>query len=159
MASYTEFLKAEAALTLGTTGDAKTLMLGGIDKSVNRVRAFATAKGQTLPAGLEPSQTAYTDAVSALWDAADNDKKLDIMMKEYFIALWGNGVESYNLYRRTGKPDDMQPMRAANPGLYIRSLVYPSDFVNLNSSVPQKPTPGTSVVKVFWDNNPDDFIY
>jgi hypothetical protein len=160
MASFTEFLKAEAALMLGTTGDAKALMTSGVDKSINRTRAFAVAKGQSLPAGMEPSQMAYSGAVSTLWDAAgSNDAKLDILMKEYFIALWGNGIESYNLYRRTGKPGDMQPMRAATPGLYIRSLLYPSDFVNLNSSVPQKPTPGVSVVKVFWDNNPDNFVY
>ncbi len=160
MASFTDFLKAEAALMLGTSGDAKALMLSAINKSVDRVRGFADAKGQSLPAGLEASQTAYTDAVSALWDAAaDNDKKLDILMKEYFIALWGNGIEAYNMYRRTGKPSDMQPMRTANPGLYVRSLIYPADFVNLNSSVQAKPVPGLNVVKVFWDNNPDNFVY
>ena len=32
----------------------------------------------------------------------DGDR-LNVIMKEYFIALWGNGIESYNNYRRTGK--------------------------------------------------------
>ena len=82
--------------------------------------------------------------------------ELDVLMKEYYIALWGNGVEAYNLYRRTGKPSDMQPMRAANPGSFLRSLIYPADFVNLNSNVTQKSN--STVNKVFWDNNPDDFI-
>ena len=157
MAFFTDFVKAEAALMLGTEGDAKTLMIDAVNKSINRVRAFADAKGQSLPAGLEPSTDDYIAAVEALWDAAGTtDAKLDVLMKEYYIALWGNGVEAYNLYRRTGKPSDMQPMRAANPGSFLRSLIYPADFVNLNSNVTQKSN--STVNKVFWDNNPDDFI-
>jgi len=157
MAFFTDFLKAEAALTLGTEGDAKALMLQAVNSSINRVRAFANGKGQSLPAGLEPSTDDYIAAVEGLWDAAATpDAKLDVLMKEYYIALWGNGIEAYNLYRRTGKPSDMQPMRAASPGNFQRSLIYPADFVNLNSNVNQKS--GTAVNKVFWDNNPDDFI-
>lgn len=155
MANFTDFLKAEAALTLGTTGDAKALLLSGVNKSINRVRAFATTKGQTLTAGLEPSQTAYVSAVTTLYDnAATNDAKLDVLAKEFLIALWGNGIEAYNMYRRTGgKPGDMQPMRASSAGNFVRSFLYPSDFVSLNSSASQKPLAGSN--KVFWDNNPD----
>lgn len=158
MASFTEFLKAEAALTLGTTGDAKALMLSAIGKSVKRVRDFATAKGQVLPAGVEPSETDYLAAVDAAYSAAaSDDARLDVMMKEFYITLWGNGIEGYNLYRRTGKPGDIQPMRAASPGNFLRSLLYPADFVNLNSSTQQKSN--TGINKVFWDNNPDNFVY
>jgi hypothetical protein len=158
MAGYTEFLKAEAALTLGTTGDAKALMLSGVNKSIARVRAFGAAKGQTVPAALEPSIMDYTDAVAALYDAAANDdERLGVIMKEYYIALWGNGIEAYNMYRRTGKPSDMQPTRAANPGNFVRSLIYPANYVNLNSSATQKNIAGVN--KVFWDNNPDNFVY
>jgi hypothetical protein len=157
MASFTDFLKAEAALTLGTAGDAGTLMLDGVKKSITRTRAFAAAKGQALPAGLEPSEADYLQKVTDLYAAAATpDAKLDVLGKETLIALWGNGIEGYNLYRRTGKPGDTQPMRAEVPGAFIRSLIYPSDFIALNSSVKQK-TP-TATNKVFWDNNPDNFI-
>lgn len=157
MASFTEFVKAEAALTLGTTGDPKVLMSSGINKSIARVKAFAAAKAQTLPAALELPAADYVTAVEGLYDAAaSNDQKLDVLSTEYYIALWGNGIEAYNLYRRTGKPGNMQPMRAASPGTFPRSLVYPANYVNLNSSAAQKPTGAAN--KVFWDNNPDDFV-
>ena len=157
MASFTDFLKAEAALTLGTPGDAGALMLDGVKKSIARTRAFAKAKGQDLPVGLEPSEADYLTKVTDLYTAAaTTDDKLNVLGKETLIALWGNGVEGYNLYRRTGKPGDAQPMRAAVPGAFIRSLVYPSDFVALNSTAKQKVP--TAVNKVFWDNNPDNFV-
>ena len=156
MASFTDFVKAEAALTLGTDGDAKVLLMSGVKKSIDRVRDFATAKGQTLTAGLEPSQAAYSTAVEALYTAATtNDAKLNVISREYLIALFGNGIEAYNMYRRTGKPSDGQPMRGVNGGKYPRTLLYPADFVNLNSSTKQKADNG---VKTFWDNNPDNFV-
>jgi len=157
MANFTEFLKAEAALMLGTAGDPATLLTSAVTKSIARVRGFADAKGQSLPAGMEPSETDYVNAVNTLYaNAADNDAKLGVIAKEYYIALWGNGIEAYNLYRRTAKPADIQPMRAAAPGVFLRSLIYPADFVNLNSSATQKVV--TSVNKVFWDNNPDNLF-
>jgi hypothetical protein len=155
MASFTDFLKSEAAITLGTTGDSKALMLGAVKKSINRVRAFAVAKNQALPAGLEPSDSVYLAKVTSLYDAAaSNDAKIDVLGKEFLIALWGNGIEAYNMYRRLGgKPSDMQPMRNETPGNYIRSFLYPSDFSSLNSASVQKVP--SAVNKVFWDNNPD----
>jgi hypothetical protein len=157
MASFTNFLKAEAVLALGVAGDAKSLMNTGVTASIARVRTFATSKGQSLTTGLEPSETDYLNAVNAAYDAATtNDARMDVVMKEYLIALWGNGIEAYNMYRRTGKPSDMQPMRAATPGNFVRSFLYPADYVNLNSNATPKLNGGVN--KVFWDNNPDDFI-
>ena len=72
-------------------------------------------------------------------------------MKEYYIALWGNGIESYNNYRRTGKPSNMQPVLQTNPGPFIRSFLYPSVYVNLNKNATQK---SSTAVQVFWDINP-----
>ncbi len=94
------------------------------------------------------------------FDAASTERdKLDVLMTEYYIALWGNGIESYNNYRRTGSPDDMQPTLDPNPGFFIRSFYYPSVYVNLNLNAQQKPNPGETPVKVFWDNNPDNFVH
>jgi hypothetical protein len=153
MASFTEFLKAEAALTLANDPTlAEAALVSGVTKSIARTRSFATSKSQTLPAGLEPSESAYLDAVKAAYAAASN--KMSVIGKEFYLALWGNGIEAYNLYRRTGMPGDIQPMRAVNGGEFQRSLVYPSVFVNLNSAVAQKPI----TTQVFWDNNPAGFI-
>ncbi|HMQ46475.1 MAG TPA: SusD/RagB family nutrient-binding outer membrane lipoprotein [Saprospiraceae bacterium] len=157
MASFTDFLKAEAALMLGTSGDDAALLESGVRKSIERTQAFGASKGQTVPADLVASTDDYVAKVNELYaNAATPDAKLDVMMKEYLIALWGNGIEGYNMYRRTGKPSDMQPMRAANPGNFVYSLIYPADFVSLNSNATQKDP--TAANKVFWDNNPDNFI-
>ena len=96
----------------------------------------------------------------AKYDAATDDAaRLDIIMREYYIAAWGNGIEPYNNYRRTGSPNNMQPtVTTPSPGFFIRSFFYPSVFVNRNINAPKQKTPGAAANKVFWDNNPDNFI-
>ncbi|MEM8888183.1 MAG: SusD/RagB family nutrient-binding outer membrane lipoprotein [Bacteroidota bacterium] len=49
------------------------------------------------------TKSAYINAVKRNFDAAINKEQyLDILAKEYLIALWGNALDAYNLYRRTG---------------------------------------------------------
>ncbi|MFN0176050.1 MAG: SusD/RagB family nutrient-binding outer membrane lipoprotein [Saprospiraceae bacterium] len=157
MASFTEFLKAEALLVANL--DASAMIASGIAKSIDRVKAFGVEKGQVVPANLIASDSAYQLAVATAYAGGSTDDKWNVYAKEFYIALWGNGIEGYNLYRRTQKPgtQDMQPMRGATPGKYQYTLVYPSDFVNLNSSTAQKVP--TAVNKVFWDNNGDNISF
>ncbi|HPI81302.1 MAG TPA: SusD/RagB family nutrient-binding outer membrane lipoprotein, partial [Cyclobacteriaceae bacterium] len=129
-------------------GDAKALMLSGVTKSINRVRSFSNSIGQALPAGLEPSQVTYLATLGAFFDTAADQQ--DVILKEYYKSLWGNGLEAYNLYRRTGSPKMMQPTRSINGGDFVYTMVYPANFVNLNGSVDQKPDNST---RVFWDVN------
>jgi len=160
MSFFTDFMKAEIEIRLnGNVGAAKTALDAGVNKSINRVRAFAVSRAQTLPAGLEPEQVIYLATLGAAWDAATTDaERMDIVGKEYWKALWGNGLEAYNLYRRTSTPTDMQPVvRATQPGLagpFWRSIVYPAVFANLNANAPSNE--GKATRKVFWDTNPDD---
>jgi hypothetical protein len=155
MSFFTAFVKAEAALTLGTAGDPKTLLLDAVDKSLTTVRDFPATVGVTVPAVYEMTQKQIDDykiyVGDAYTNAATTSDKLNVIMKEYYIALWGNGIESYNNYRRTGKPANMQPTLSTNPGPFIRSFLYPSVYVNLNKSATQKPN---TAVQVFWDINP-----
>lgn len=160
MSWFTDFMMAEAILRLGIAGDAKAYMLSGIEKSINRVRSFSNNLGQSLPEGLEPSSVAYRIAVETKYDNAPahvdgtslEGDKLDVAMTEFYKSLYGNGVEAYNMYRRTSSPKNIQPVRASNPGKFYRSLVYPAVFVNLNNSTSQKTE---NDVRVFWDGNPD----
>jgi hypothetical protein len=155
--AFTEFVKAEAALTLGTTGDPRALLESGVRKSIATVVAFPATVGITVPAARVPTQAnidAYVAKVLQLYDAAANNAaRLNVIMKEYYIALWGNGIESHNNYRRTGMPWNMQPNLNPSPGPFLRSMFYPGSFANRNSNVTQKTTTN---VKVFWDNNPDN---
>ena len=81
-------------------------------------------------------------------NAASNEDKLEIIVKEYMIALFGNGIEAYNAYRRTGKPY-LQQALIADPGPFMRSFFYPQVFVDQNSVVDQK---ADQSIPVFWDN-------
>ena len=165
MSSFVDFMKSEAALMIGATGDPRALLESAVRKSMADVRSFALSslEGGTISA-FETSQNfvwatevnRYVDRVLALYDAApDNDGRLDVVLREYWLALHGNGVEAYNMYRRTGKPANMQPAIEANPGEFVRSLFYPNVFVATNSNAKQKPNVG---VRVFWDNNPAGFV-
>jgi hypothetical protein len=165
LSSYTAFLEAEAALALGITtqGDARTLLNKGVDASIQKVVTFPAAVGVTPDPNYAAGSTLvnnYESLVLANYDSATtDDSRMNIIMTEYYIALWGNGVEPYNNYRRTGKPANMQlPQVVPNPGFFIRSFFYPSVFVNRNLNAPPQKNPGTAVNKVFWDNNPDNFI-
>lgn len=165
LSSYTDFLKAEAVLALGTNipGAARDLLEAGVNASITKVLGFPTQAGYSIPASYIPSNTQinnYINLVLSKFDnASTNDQKLNVVMTEYYLAAWGNGVEPYNNYRRTGKPDNMQlPVSTPTPGLYMRSFFYPSVFVNRNVNAPAQKNPGNAADKVFWDNNPDNFV-
>ena len=64
--------------------------------------------------------------------------------------MYGNGIDAYNTYRRTGFPKTLQANIEPQPGAFIRSLYYPANFVETNNVVDQK---SNVEVKVFWDNN------
>jgi len=159
LAAYVDFMLAEATLTLGTTGTAKTYLQNGIKKHMDYVRAFALAgaQGATISA-FEPAATFtgrvtnYNNYVGAQFDAAStNDNKLDVVAREYWLSLYGNGMEAYNLYRRTGKPSRMQPGLEAVTGAFVRSFLYPNNYMVTNTKAKQKQNLAT---QVFWDKNP-----
>ena len=156
---FTEFLKAEGALMLTTAGNPRTLLESGIRKSFTKVFSFPALNGVTVPTQYVPDATrqdTYVNNVLALYDAATtNSQRLNIILKEYYIALWGNGLDAFNNYRRTGKPENMQYTMEADPGAFTRSMIYPSVHVNLNQNAAQK---SSQAVQVFWDTNPAGFI-
>jgi len=153
LASTVDFYKAEVAMVNGATGQAKDFILAGLQKSVAKVTSFG-ALDSTADLSFEPTAsdiTDHADAISADFDAADDEGKWNILAEEFFTNLYGNGIDGYNFYRRTGYPTTVPPNVEPNPGAFIRSLFYPANFVNNNSSVQQKPD---ITEQVFWDNNP-----
>jgi hypothetical protein len=159
LSAFVDFMLAEAALTLGTPGDPKELMLSGIRKHMTYVRAFAlttdeaaTIREFTPDATYTAQVNNYITIVGNEYDDAAADRKLNVVAREYWLSLYGNGIESYNLYRRTGQPDRMQPGLIANFGDFPRSFLYPNNYVVTNSNAVQK---SNFRVRVFWDNNPE----
>jgi hypothetical protein len=161
--SFVDFMLAESALTLGTAGDAKALIASGITKSMNFVRTWSltTNQGPKITAfestnTFDANRTKYLAAIASEYDAASTESaKMKVLGREYWISLYGNGVEAYNLYRRTGQTSGLQPGLQPAVGNFPRSFIYPSVYVNTNSNAKQK---ADFKVKVFWDNNADGFI-
>lgn len=158
MSSFTLFMQAEVALMLNNdVPGARALLDQATRASIGTVMNFNTS---VVNASYVPSTTGINNYVNAVltgrYDAAaTNDERLDVIIKEYWVALWGNGIEAYNMVRRTGKPSNLQPALSPNPGDFYRSFTYPAVYVFRNANVTQKPN---NKVQVFWDNNPAGFV-
>lgn len=166
LSTYVDFLRAEAALTLGTSDNPRTMLESGMRKSFAKVIGFESRDPGTFSRSVEirgggtgtvkelygadqDDVDNYVDFVLDAYDNAANDtERLDIIMNEYYIALWGNGIESYNMYRRTGMPSNMAPALEQGPGEFMRSFFLPSDHVTRNPNSSQK----SITDQVFWDN-------
>ncbi|PIF00019.1 MAG: SusD/RagB family nutrient-binding outer membrane lipoprotein [Maribacter sp.] len=157
MSSFVDFMLAEAALTIGVNGDPAAYLESGIRKSIGTVTSFRTDLVDQTFAPTPAEIDTYVNEVMANYAAANNDGKMNIIAQEYWLALWGNGVEAYNTYRRTGKPDNLQQLVRQPSDNFLRSFYYPDSYVNQNLNAEQKPD---VYQKVFWDTNPDTgFIY
>ena len=150
LSSSVHFWEAEVALASGDAAGAKTHMLAGLADSVEKVMTFGAndTTGDITEAPTAEEVGAHATAIEEAFDA-DSTGGWNVMAQEFFVSLYGNGIDAYNFYRRTGYPNNLQPNLEPDPGSYIRSLWYPSNFVNTNSSVNQKPDVTQTV---FWDN-------
>jgi len=162
--SSVAFMRAEAALA-GSGEDARAFLEEGVRQSINTVLGFESVSGGDFSETVEdpitgeqvergvqfgPSTADIEEYVGIVLDLFDNSSdQLDVVMKEFLISLPGNGLEAYNAYRRTGKPNNMQPIQdiqTIDP--FPTSILLPSDHVNLNINAVQKSLGD----KVFWDN-------
>jgi len=147
LSSSVHFWAAEVSLSNGDLDGAKTHLLAGLSDSVEKVTAFGaldtTADLSTAPTADDISLHANQTASSF------GDDPWNVLGHQFFVSLYGNGSDAYNFYRRTGYPNNLQPNLEPNPGAFVRSMWYPANFVNTNSSVSQKSDVSQTV---FWDN-------
>jgi hypothetical protein len=161
--SFVQFMAAELALTEpGVTGDAAALLTSAVTNNISKVMNFNpslavsnTGAVSTLIPSAATVNTYITEVNTRFAGATGTQEKLNVLIKEFFIASWGNGMEAYNMYRRTGMPlrnaanlGIQSPVTAA--GEFVRSFPYPANAILNNNSIEQKQI--TS--QVFWDNNP-----
>ena len=152
LSSYVKFLRAESALITGTSGDPRTILEAAIRDSMKKVLEFDKGQVDVKFASTDEDVDNYIDYVLEKYDDAENEsEKLNIIIKEYYIALWGNGIEAWNNYRRTHFPKSLSD-HVGTAGLFPRSFMYPSNVVNTNSNISQK----AISEKVFWDTNSDN---
>ena len=153
LASWQDFLIAEAELVGGDPTAAKNAMFAGIQKSMDKVLNFKprTERFDAIMdiyfGGVSFVVNNFYARIDAEWDAADD--VMNVLGMQSFVAQYGNGLAAYNFYRRTGFPTTLQPNIEPNPGGFIRSFYYPADHANNNSNVSQK---SGVTDPVFWDN-------
>mgnify|MGYP001062139198 CR=1 FL=1 len=161
LASWSQFMIAEVQM-LTSPASAKTTVFDAINTSIDKVINFApstdrfdwifgTADGGPAIALLSDYIYWFNLDLEADWDAGNDEDKWNIFAQQYFVAMFGNGIDAYNFYRRTGYPTTLQPNIEPNPGGFIRSFLYPANYTNTNSNASQKS--GVDI-QVFWDTNP-----
>ena len=128
------FIRAEAALR-GAPGDAQDWYQKGIKASME-------AAGVT-------DNTAYLTANGTL--TGTNEQKLQQIIEEKYVALFGVSVEPWTDWRRTGYPALTPPSNKMTQVTGVpRSLFYPQSEIDLNPNVPGQ-KPADLQAKVFWD--------
>ena len=147
-----KFILAEAALTMGTAGDAKQLFQDGITAHLNSVNTISTSSGNSAPVLPAATITAFVANRTAQYDAATAAGKLEAVMTQKYIALFGNGMESYNDYRRTGLPTLAAPIAPLNT--FPLRLTYSITELSTNGSVSDNASQlqtAQQTTPVFWD--------
>lgn len=153
LASWVDFMRAEMALANNQPGPASNFLQSAIQKSVAKAMSFISldpdADSSFAPSGADVD--AFVSSIANDFNAANNNGKWNILAEQQFVAHYGNGIDTYNMYRRTGFPTSLQFNIAASPGNFVRSFLYPSNEADVNSNITQKPNVDQ---QVFWDTNP-----
>ncbi|MCL1933404.1 MAG: SusD/RagB family nutrient-binding outer membrane lipoprotein [Candidatus Azobacteroides sp.] len=185
MITYADRLFIEAELIQAgiISGDVQSRLRSAIEASFTQVDEVVTLVGntQTVPkVATATATTTYIDNVMAEFNAADNNKKMEIIITQKWISEFGNGFEAYNDYRRTGYPilfDPNNPQMApggyatpksdngGDPGRdtgvspavkvscsrgYPMSLPWPNDELEPNTNAPAQKS-NLPEYKVFWN--------
>jgi hypothetical protein len=146
-------------------------------KTVDMVVGFVSPN-QTVPTLVPGAPTAevqtYITNVLAEFDAGSADKKLQVIMTQKWIQSFGNAVDAYTDYRRTGYPILFDPSNASMaPGGFVQpppngdplqttqkpvpvllsrtyplSLPWVDDELETNPNAPEQKSPQT--YKPFW---------
>lgn len=151
MPAFSMFMMAEAIATIpGVNGkDAKEILEDAVNASITTVQNFGASISDP---DLIPDPASYIAEVKTNYD----DDAMRTIAVEYYVAAWPNGLEAYNLMRRTGYPsraDGIQPATVPNPGKFYRSVVYPASMVNRNDNANHK---DDNHARVFWDTRGTD---
>ncbi|MBS7785691.1 SusD/RagB family nutrient-binding outer membrane lipoprotein [Flavobacterium sp. CYK-55] len=149
LSSFVHFMKAELILKNIISGSAKTEFETAITHSIDKTTGlFADypVLDQNDQDDLLAKKTKYINYVSGFFDNQTTDGKLEMVIKEFYIAAWGNGIEPYNNYRRTGYPSNFQPTLEPLPGAFYNCAYYSGNCVNNNPNAPSN----VRTRKVFW---------
>jgi hypothetical protein len=136
MLTYQEycFIRAEAAL-MGAPGDAQDWFTKGITASLQDA---GVAVGDI---------TTYLGVNGTL--AGIPAQQLQQVIEEKYVAIFGESMEPWTDFRRTGYPALTPPSNAVVTSV-PRSLYYPQSEIDLNPNAPKQKA--DLLQKIFWDN-------
>lgn len=144
-----KFIRAEAALTLNTGDNAKQLFVDAVTANLTSISSFAVANGGLAMQNIAP----FVNRLSLQYDAAVTDNaKLNLIVTQKYIAQFGNGIESYNDYRRTGYPV-LDPLLSALNVFPLR-FYYTTTELATNTTLSANGTQlqvAQQTKPVFWD--------
>jgi len=172
--TYAEFLYIQAelihvGLIAGDVGaklrEAMTASFAEVDQVV-----AGTGSGQVIPILSGSTEVlSFMDNIDTEFAAASSDKKLEILMTQKWTATFGDAMDQYNDYRRTGYPvladpngpspeyqldnDDGWPLIDSQTVLnngFQTSFFWPQREINLNQNAPSQKDATT--YSIFWDN-------
>lgn len=164
------FMEAELALEQGVGTDARSHFEDALNASFalidQIIKGSATTQNIPLLTGTT-AVTNYITSVMAKYDAGTTAQKFQLIMTEKWIQNWGNGVDAYTDYRRTGYPvlfdansnggmqsggpDGSGPVPTSCSRGYVVAFPYPNSELDLNRNAPAQRSITTD--KVFWQVN------
>ena len=156
----TKYYQIEAILDgTGVTGDPKALFIAAMREQI----AVVVAQGlKSDPSRAKTPVAAEIDAYVKAWTdlydaAATNQAKLNVVAKQIWFCSWGQGMDIWNLQRRTGYPIQSQFKQfsvgiqapiSKPPRQYALRLPYPQSEGALN------PNASKFITDVIFDRDP-----
>jgi len=174
MLTYDEFLYIQAELMNVTlmAGDAGTKLTEAVTASFAKVDQVVRNSETTQTVPVLSGSTDVTDFIENVetdFAAGTNEKKLEIIMTQKWVATFGDHLDQYNDYRRTGYPVLANPLSTSKEyqldnedGFPLKdsetvqnnkfqlSLFWPQAEINLNQNAPDQKD--ATAYKIFWDN-------
>ncbi len=175
------YLEAELINAGVISGDARTTLEQAIRESFRQIDYVITTfvkPAQDVPTIFNtPEMNDYISKVMALYDAGNNERKLEIIMTQKWLSSVGSHVDQYTDYRRTGypilfNPSDptmapggrVQPPINGNPFTpgaqksvpvqlsksFPFSLPWSDDELSRNPNAPAQKNTSDPSAKVFW---------
>lgn len=169
------FMLAELAATNVITANAAVYYEEGVRAALAHVNKAVTKTTQTgVPQIASTAINSFVTNLMTRYNAADQERKLEMIITQKWIHNFFNPVESYTDYRRTGYPVLFDPrpgtviiprvwksteVNQPSPTQLIRkfpkSMWYPQREVELNPWINQKQD--LSVARLFWDTRSYDY--
>lgn len=172
--TYDEFLYIQAELIHSgyISGSAKEKLEEAMIASFAKVDEVVakSESSQTIPVLTGSDEVLeYVTAVLNNFTEASNEKQFEIIMTQKWVSTFGDSMDQYSDYRRTGYPVLANPSGPSpeyqldngddyplDDGLtvqnneYQRSLFWPQNELNLNQNAPAQKSPAT--YSIFWEN-------